>query len=401
MALSVSADFLIIGGGIIGVCLSLELKKRYPDCQIALLEKEEQPGQHASGRNSGVLHAGFYYTAESLKARLTRDGNRELTAYCLDHNLPINQCGKLVVARNENDRGNLPELMQRGHINGVKVELITATEAKEIEPRVKTCEQALYSPSTATINPNNVMQSLVNDAQAIGVQLLTGTKYLGNNNGIIKTTQGNMTAGYVINAAGLYADKIARQYGFGEDYSILPFKGLYLEASPDESLKCNIYPVPGINNPFLGVHFTVTADGRVTIGPTAVPAFWREQYQGLTNFSLDELIQIISMEVKLFSANNFGFRQLAYEELKKHSKSRLLSFAGELVTGIKEGSFKTWGRPGIRAQLVNLKTKKLEMDFCYEGDDKSFHVLNAVSPAFTCSFPFSRLIADEIGRAVA
>ena len=153
-------DFLIIGGGIIGVCVSLELKRRHPDCSIIVLEKETHLGQHASGRNSGVLHAGFYYTADSLKAKLTRDGNRELTEYCLERKLAINQCGKLVVVKNENELDGLQELMRRGKANDVNVELISVEDAKAIEPRIKTVEQALFSPTTATIDPVEIMRSL-------------------------------------------------------------------------------------------------------------------------------------------------------------------------------------------------------------------------------------------------
>ncbi len=389
-------DFLIIGGGIIGVCLSLELKKRSPDSSITVLEKEKSPGLHASGRNSGVLHAGFYYTADSLKAKLTRDGNRELTEYCLERQLPINRCGKLVVTKNESELDGLQELMRRGRVNGVDVELVSAADAKEIEPRINTYKQALFSRTTSSVNPTEVMRALCNDAQQAGIQFFTETAYLSHNDNKIKTSQGMITTGYVINAAGLYADKIAKQFGFAQEFTILPFKGVYLYATESESLNCNVYPVPDIENPFLGVHFTVAVDGKVKIGPTAMPAFWRENYQGVNNFNIKELLEIACIETELLFSNRFNFRKLAIDELRKLNRQALIASASELVGEIDEKSYTEWGKAGIRAQLFNTKSKSLEMDFCYQGDEHSFHVLNAVSPAFTCSMPFARLMVDKI-----
>ena len=161
-------DFLIVGGGIIGISIARELKKRHADCTIAVIEKEQSCALHASGRNSGVLHAGFYYTADSLKARFTRDGNRELTQYCEEREIPINKCGKLVVAQNERDHTLMDELLERGRRNGVELDSITAQEAREIEPRAKTQDRAIFSPTTSSVNPLNVMQSLELWCQLLG-----------------------------------------------------------------------------------------------------------------------------------------------------------------------------------------------------------------------------------------
>jgi len=392
-------DFLIIGGGVIGLTVALELKKRFRDCSVIVIEKEKLPGQHASGRNSGVLHAGFYYVADSLKARLTRDGNRELREYCLDHAIPVNQCGKLVVAKNEAELDGLETLLRRGRANGVEVEIISAQDARTIEPRVKTFAKALYSPTTASVNPGDVMKQLCVDLDKAKISLITGARYLKHKDNQVVTTQGSIDAGYVINAGGLYADKIARQFGFSQDYSILPFKGLYLYAEADAGqLATNIYPVPDISNPFLGVHFTITADGHMKIGPTAIPAFWRENYTGMDGFNLNEFIEIAGTELSLLLSNQFGFRQLAMREIRKYSRSHLVRLASDMVEGIHKTQFIHRGTPGIRAQLINIRTNQLVMDFCHEGDGKSFHVLNAVSPAFTCAMPFSRLLVDEIER---
>jgi L-2-hydroxyglutarate oxidase LhgO len=181
-------------------------------------------------------------------------------------------------------------------------------------------------------------------------------------------------------------------------YRILPFKGLYLEGDDSERLATNVYPVPDLRNPFLGVHFTVTADGRVTIGPTAVPAFWREHYRGLGNFQPGELAEVLWREAGLFLRNRFGFRALALRELRKYSRRHLAELAGELVSGVSADRYRRWGPPGIRAQLLDIETMELELDFVVEGDDRSFHVLNAVSPAFTSAMPFSRYVVDRIAE---
>src|SRR5438105_4120761 len=159
-----TADFLVVGGGVVGLSIARELSRRYSDSRVALIEKENECGLHASGRNSGVIHAGFYYTADSLKARFTREGNRQLQAYCESRQIPLNKCGKLVVARNAADLPQLDELLRRGRLNGVPLQSITAEEARTIEPRVKTFERAIFSPTTATADPSQVMLAMKDDA---------------------------------------------------------------------------------------------------------------------------------------------------------------------------------------------------------------------------------------------
>ncbi|MBF0370694.1 MAG: L-2-hydroxyglutarate oxidase [Magnetococcales bacterium] len=406
-----TTDFLIIGGGVLGLTLALEVRKRHPGMRVVVLEKERQPGTHASGRNSGVLHAGFYYTADSLKARFCREGNRELTEYCLSRKLSIRRCGKLVVARSHADLPGLAELLRRGRVNGVALEELTAREALEIEPRARTVEKALFAPTTASVDPVEVMAALVQDARQAGVEILTQRRFLGGkriqrgeSDGAveIETSGGAMAAGYLINAAGLHADRVAHGFGFAREYAILPFKGLYLYSDePPESLKTHIYPVPNLDNPFLGVHFTVGVGGGIKIGPTAIPAFWREHYQGFEGFRLKEMGEILSREAGLFWGNHFNFRRLAFQELGKYRKSRLARLAGELVGDVDPAHYRRWGRPGIRAQLLHLPSRRLEMDFIYQGDAHSFHLLNAVSPAFTCALPLGRFLMDRIESLMA
>ena len=391
-------DFLVIGGGVIGISIARELKSRNPNSGVCILEKEHQCGLHASSRNSGVLHAGFYYTADSLKARFTKEGNQRLTKYCEVKNLALKKCGKLVVAQNESELVWLDELMTRARNNGVPLELITDKESQAIEPRAKTYQKALFSPTTASINPTELVKSLLSDAIQEGVQLKTNTQYIHRvGKSSIKTSNGIFEANYIINAAGLYADKIGRDFNFSKDYRILPFKGLYLYSNePPGTLNTHIYPVPDLTNPFLGVHFTITSDDKIKIGPTAIPAFWREQYQGWSNFNMPELTEIILRQAGLFLSSNFDFKALAFRELKKYSKPLLVSLATKLAKGVDIKHYRQWGLAGIRAQLLNIRKKELEMDFVLEGDKQSMHILNAISPGLTCALPFADYVCDQI-----
>ncbi len=399
MTAASTTDFLVVGGGIVGLTLALELKRRYGDCSVTLLEKEPACGLHASSRNSGVLHAGFYYTADTLKARLTLQGNRRLTAYCRERGLRLSRCGKLVVTTGPADLPGLEELLRRGRTTGVPLEVLSPEEARRIEPRAKTAERALFSPCTATVDPAEVVASLVGDARAAGIAVLTGTAYRARGRGGAVTSAGTIGAGYLVNTAGLYADRIALEYGFSERYRILPFRGRYLLAEPGAPhMRTHIYPVPNLENPFLGVHITRGVDGGVKIGPTATPALWREHYEGWGNFKLGECLSIAAQETGLLLRNDFGFRRLALAELREYGRRALVRRAALLADGVQAAGFRRWGRAGIRAQLFDIRARRLEMDFRYEGDERSFHVLNAVSPAFTCALPLAEHLAERIAE---
>jgi len=392
-----TTDFLVIGGGIVGINVARHLKKEYADATVTLIEKELGCGAHASGRNSGVLHAGFYYSPDSLKAKFTRLGNKLLTEYCDSKHIPMNRCGKLVVAKDSSEHSALDELLRRGQANGIDLQDITEEEAKSIEPRARTCQRALFSPTTSTVDPMKVLQSMMRDAIDEGIHIRCGVQYLKKTPEGILTSAGTFKVGYLINAAGLYADKIAKEFGFSEKYKILPFKGLYLYSDePSGAIRTNIYPVPDLRNPFLGVHVTVTSEGKAKIGPTAIPTFWREQYSGFENFSVQEFMDLTLRQVQLIGFSNFDFKKLAFRELRKYSRRHLVTLASSLIDGVQPGNYKSWGRPGIRAQLVNVKERSLQMDFVLEGDDKSMHILNAVSPGFTCAIPFSEYVCERI-----
>lgn len=393
-------DVAIIGAGVMGLSMAKAIKNRKSEAEMIIVEKEAKEAMHSSGRNSGVLHAGFYYTADSLKAKFTKDGNAVWTKFCDDRGLAINKCQKVVVAKDESELAGIDELYRRGIKNGVDVKIIDESELSDIDPNVKTCKKALYSPSTSTVDPAMLCGELRKDLEKEGVEFLFGDGYDSKIDGGIRLKSGRvLKADKIINCAGLYADKVAKDFGFSADYTIIPFKGIYLKYSNnDKPIKTNIYPVPNLKNPFLGVHYTITVDGTIKIGPTAIPAFWRENYNGLDNFRLSELFDIAANELKLFTKNAFGFRALAFEEMKKYDKNYFVSLAASLTKNIDKSGFREWSKPGIRAQLLNTKTYELVQDFVVEADDASVHVLNAVSPAFTAALPFGEWVIENYLR---
>ncbi len=390
-------DYLIIGGGIIGLNIAKNLKQRDPKCEITLIDKEPELAMHSSGRNSGVLHAGFYYSADSLKAKFTKDGNKALREFCEKRGLHVNKCAKVVIATNEEELKGLEELKKRGDKNGVELSWMDENELSVKYPNIKTFKKALFSPTTSTVNPKELTLEFGKVIKEMGVTVLTNTAYIKKiNKTEILTSQGSIKFKKIINCAGLYADKIAQEYGFAQNYVIIPFKGIYLKDKNNLSqLETNVYPVPNLANPFLGVHYTLAVDGAAKIGPTAIPAFWRENYKGLDNFKLEEMAQILFYEAKLFLTNAFGFRDLAFTEVRKYIKSHLINLASILTKDMNHKGYTAWSTPGIRAQLLDTKTLELVQDFVVEGDENSVHVLNAVSPAFTSSIPFTNWVVEN------
>ncbi len=392
-----TADFLVIGGGIVGVTAALEAKRRDPGSRVVLLEKEPELGAHASGRNSGVLHAGIYYAPGTLKARLAREGNRRLTGYCVERALPIRRCGKLLIATGDRQQAALAALLERGRANGVELQEVDEVAARELDPTARVDGRAVFSPTTSSVDPAAVMRSLAGDAVAAGVEVRKGEAFVNVEDGVVVTSRGRWTAGYVLNAGGTHAVRIARRFGFGEGYRILPFKGRYLRARPDPAARVHLYPVPDLRYPFLGVHFTVRPDGEVWLGPTATPSLGRESYgRGSWPGPREAAVTAARMAALMASPGNGGLRRLAARELKRHSRRALLAEAGRLARDVPGPRNWTSGPPGIRAQLVRTRGWKLEDDFVYEADDRSCHVLNAVSPGFTCALPLAEHLLDII-----
>jgi len=390
-------DFVIIGGGIVGLSIAKALIEKNNKSSIVLIEKEVEVAMHASGRNSGVLHAGFYYSENSLKAKFAKVGNQEMREYCKAHHLKINECGKVVLAQNKDEVKGLEELKRRGDINGVELKWIDAKELNKKYPNLKTTKKALWSPTTSTIDPKEVCLNIKKELEEKGVTIFTNTKYLKRtSSNSFLTTGGEIRYKKAINCAGLYADKIAKDFDLAKKYTIIPFKGIYLKDKKNRAhLQTNAYPVPNLKNPFLGVHFTYAVDGSAKIGPTAIPAFWRENYKGFDNFNFNEMINILYYEAKLFFTNAFGFRSLAYDEVRKYYKPYLLKLTSGLTNNMNLNGFDQWTTPGIRAQLLNTDTLELVQDFVIEKERNSVHILNAVSPAFTSAFPFARWIVEN------
>ncbi|WP_373034663.1 L-2-hydroxyglutarate oxidase [Sulfurimonas sp.] len=380
-------DYLIVGGGIIGLTIAYELIESNPKLKIAIVEKENDVAKHASGRNSGVLHAGFYYSANSLKAKFTVEGNKLMKQFCKDNDIFINETKKVVVANDENELLGLHELQKRAELNGVDTKIISEVKLKKIDSNAKTYKEALYSPSTASVDPKVVCIKLKNNLQKMGIKFYFNKKF----------QDIDFEYKYLINAAGAYADKIAQKFGLAQNYTMLPFKGIYLKYMDDKtSIQTNIYPVPNLEKPFLGVHYTITVDGSIKIGPTAIPAFWRENYKGFNNFNLNEMVEILYYESKLFLLNSFNFRSLAISEMKNYIKAIFIKKAKNMVYEIGD-NFKSLPA-GIRSQLLNTQTNELVQDFVVEHTKNSTHILNAVSPAFTCSFAFAKYIVEEVNQ---
>ena len=380
-------DYLIVGAGIIGMSIANELKFREPQSTIAIIDKEEDVAQHASGRNSGILHAGFYYTSDSLKAKLTVEGNKLMKQFCKDNNIFVNDTRKVVVAKDKEELSGIYELQKRAEVNGVDTKIIDEQELFKIDSNITTYKKALYSPSTASVDPSIVCFKLRDILKEKGVEFYFNTNF----------NTCKLEYEYLVNCAGAYADEIAKQFELAKNYTMLPFKGIYLKYLENKTaIKTNIYPVPNLANPFLGVHYTITVDGSIKIGPTAIPAFWKENYKGFSNFNFIEMIKIIYYELKLFLLNSFNFRNLALNEMQNYNKKVFIQKAKDMVKTIGD-DFKPMPA-GIRAQLLNTKTNQLVQDFIIEHTQGSTHILNAVSPAFTCSFAFAKYVVNEINK---
>jgi L-2-hydroxyglutarate oxidase LhgO len=380
-------DYLIVGAGIIGMTIAYKLIERDINIKIAIIDKENSVAKHASGRNSGVLHSGFYYSADSLKAKFTVDGNAQMKQFCKEYNIFVNDTKKIVIAKDKKELEGLYELQKRAEINGVETYIIDEDRVREIDSNIRTYQKALYSPNTASVDPKEVCFRLKDILEESGVEFYFDTPF----------DNCDLKYSYLINCAGAYADRIAKEFDLAKNYTMLPFKGIYLKYMENRTdIKTNIYPVPNLANPFLGVHYTVTVDGDIKIGPTAIPAFWRENYRGFDNFNFFEMIEILYYEAKLFVLNSFNFRKLALSEIKNYNRNLFIQKAKDMVYKIGN-NFKPIPA-GIRAQLLDTKTNELIQDFVVEHASNSTHILNAVSPAFTCSFAFAEYVIDEINK---
>ncbi|WP_084448755.1 L-2-hydroxyglutarate oxidase [Desulfovibrio inopinatus] len=389
------AEILISGAGIVGLSIARELLRRGYE-NIVLLEKETDVGKHASGRNSGVLHAGIYYAPGSTKAQTCLRGNRMMREYCREKGLPLEQSGKVIVASSHDEHERLLALYDRARTIGAAVSLIDTKELAEIEPAAATVEKAIHSPETAVINPKRIVQHLVKDITADGrARILFETAFVRPiRPGLALTTSGPLRYRRFINASGAYSDVVAQAFGLGHAYQLVPFKGLYRQLVPERRgmIRGSIYPVPDIRNPFLGVHFTKSVAGEVHIGPTAIPALGRENYSLFGGLDA-EAFRFAWRDVVLFT-RNAKFRTIALTEPRKYMFSQFFKDASKLVKHLNPTDIAPSSKVGIRPQLVNVQTNELVMDFLVEEHDGDIHILNAISPAFTSSFAFAETIAD-------
>jgi L-2-hydroxyglutarate oxidase LhgO len=392
---------LIIGAGITGLTIARELLSRGAS-DLLIIEKEKAVGLHASGRNSGVLHAGIYYTPDSLKARFCVEGNRLMKAFCREKKLLLKETGKVIVTQDASQLTMLDELYQRAKRSGTHAQLIDAQALKEHEPYAFTHQKALYSPDTAVINPKEILRALVAEIEASGrARIAYETKIVSalSNHASVETNTGTIKFSQLVNAAGAHADRIAQQFGLAQEYKILPFKGTYRKLTqPKEFLvRSNIYPVPDLRNPFLGVHLTRTADDHVYGGPTAIPAFGRENYGFLDGLG-KESFSILYRDAVLF-AQNEAFRGVALREPKKYLTRFLHREAQKLMPSLRLADLESTDKVGIRPQLVHWPTRQLVMDFVVLTEGSSLHILNAISPAFTSSMSFAKYIVDRLSNS--
>ena len=399
MVINKDYDHIIIGAGIIGISLGLALLERNPSRKVLIIDKENKPGVHASGRNSGVLHAGFYYSPDSLKAKFCRLGNLELRKFCKENNLRILETGKVVVCQDKQDILRLEELYRRGVENGVDIELLRFQELNRIEPAAQTIDKFIWSPTTAVGSPKDVIEKLSEKFVKSGGKFLFNQKVKlikKNNEVLIQTKSANYFAKAIINSAGAYAAELAKQVNVGREYVCMPFLGAYKKTNLlSQNPKRLVYPVPNPVNPFLGVHTTITLNNELKIGPTAFPVIGKEQYKAIDGFSFKDLAEFLSSSRALLRSNSVNLLGLAQEEVLKLFTKPLLKRTQKLSDSLQIN--KNWVKhpSGIRAQIINTKTKTIEMDYIVESDKNVVHVLNAVSPGWTSSLPFARWVVEN------
>jgi L-2-hydroxyglutarate oxidase len=393
----ISCDVLVIGAGVMGLGAGIALLESRPDLKVIIAEKEKYLAMHASGRNSGVLHAGFYYSPDSLKAKFCREGNKALRNIAMKYEIPVREVGKVVVARNSDENERLGSLFDRGIKNGVDIELHNSSRLKDFEPLAITYERFLWSPTTAVSDSKAIIDAMRQEFESLGGAIQYGkTIKLKETKGEIVDSTGTYSAKHIINAAGAQSDRISRAIGVGTEYAMLPFMGVY-RATEESSLPLQrlVYPVPHPINPFLGVHFTLTYDHKVKIGPTAIPIAGREQYSLLSGWSASDIQQALKGMASLVKGETHDIGGILKSELPKFLESRLAHESLSLVPTANR--VKVWHKkpPGIRAQLVHLPTGRLEQDFVVKNKMNSTHILNVVSPGWTSALPFGRFIVER------
>ncbi|MHC1766887.1 MAG: L-2-hydroxyglutarate oxidase [Verrucomicrobiia bacterium] len=399
-------DFAVIGGGVVGLATAWALLERQPKARVTVLEKENTWAAHQTGHNSGVIHSGIYYKPGSLKARLAREGNRSMVAFCREHGIAHEICGKVIVATTQDQLPLLDNLYRRGLENGLEVIRLTREQVRELEPHVS-CLAGVRVPSTGIVDYRMVCRKLASLIETRGGQLRLGARVLSvrqqNGSQVLETSAGPVETSWFINCAGLHSDRVATLGGVNPQAKIVPFRGEYYELRPERRhlVKGLIYPVPNPDFPFLGVHFTRMIDGSVHAGPNAVLSFKREGYHK-TDFSLRDFA-----EVMLFP----GFWKLACrharegmkEMARSFSRAKFLKSLQELIPDVREEDLVP-SEAGVRAQALKPNGDLVD-DFLILEGPRATHVCNAPSPAATASLEIGRAIVervppDAVGREV-
>lgn len=386
----------VIGGGIIGAAVAARLTASAAN-RVAVFEKEHQPARHQTGHNSGVVHAGLYYTPGGLKARLTRRGVGLLRGYCEARGVRYEACGKLVVARSAQQRPLLDDILAKARANGVPdAAIVDRDRIREIEPHSEGVA-ALHSPHTAIVDYPGVTRALLDDVRAAGgeVHLGESARRVSRVGGEQRLVTSRRTAGfdYVIACSGLQSDRLARRSGAGRYPAIVPFSGDYYRLSPERASLVSglLYPVPDPDYPFLGVHLTRTIDGEVTVGPNAFLAFAREQYRRFGFNPIDALQIASSGAFWTFAGKNL---RTALEQLRGAGRGAFLAGAQQFIPEIRAEDLLP-GTRGIRAQAMDARGTLVD-DFVIQRVDNAVFVRNAPSPAATSALAIAEHIVDEI-----
>jgi len=393
-------DYVVLGGGIVGVSTALSLITKHPDKRILLVEKERSFAQHQTGHNSGVIHAGVYYEPGSLKAKFCREGLKETIKFCSLHKIPYQQCGKLLVATNDVELKRMKELYERCKSNDIEVEILNEKTLNEIEPKISGIG-ALLVKSTGIVNYKLITEKMSEQFESLGGMFLLNTKIINLKEDEDKiqiiTSNEIFSARYLVCCAGLMADRIAKLLKIKINFQIVPFRGEYfkLPEKHNNLVKHLIYPIPDPTLPFLGVHLTKMIDGSITVGPNAVLGFKREGYSQF-NFSLKDTLQLLSFKGfhKVLMRN---FKSGLYEMKNSIFKRGYLKEVQKYSPLVKLNDLQPYPA-GIRAQAV-LDDGTLVHDFLFAESRRSIHVCNAPSPAATSAIPIGKYITDKATEA--
>ncbi len=393
------AHFVVIGGGIVGLATAYQLIRERPHATVTVLEKEDRVAAHQTGHNSGVIHAGVYYEPGSLKAQLCRAGSKSMVEFCAAHGIPVEICGKLIVATDESELGRLTALYERATANGLPARMVTAEQAQEYEPNVA-CVAGFHVASTGIVDFGLVCRTLADLVEKAGGALRLGARVTGlrpdGNATVVATTIGAFRADYLVNCAGLHSDRLARMAGLKPPARIIPFRGEYYELRPDRRHLVNglIYPVPDPQLPFLGVHLTRMIDGTVRAGPNAVLALAREGYSW-SQIRPRDLAETMAYP----GLWRLARKHLRYgvTEVRRSLSPRLFAASLARLVPALSGDDIIPAGAGVRAQAI-APDGSLVDDFLIVRARRQAHVLNAPSPAATSSLEIAKHIVAQLAE---